>query len=46
MAEPAERLGGSIAAALWAVERGAAVVRMHDVGATVQALAVRQAIAG
>ncbi len=46
VAEPSERLGGSIAAALWAVERGAAVVRMHDVGATAHAIAVRQAIAG
>ena len=43
--EPAERLGGSIAAALWAVEQGAALVRVHDAGATVQALAVNRAIA-
>jgi dihydropteroate synthase len=38
--EPAERLGGSIAAAIYAAERGAAVVRVHDVAPTVQALAV------
>jgi len=43
--EPAERLGGSIEAALWAVSRGAAVVRAHDVGATVQALAVASVLA-
>ena len=39
-AEPTERLGGSIAAALYAAERGAAVVRVHDVAQTVQALAI------
>jgi dihydropteroate synthase len=43
--EPAERVGGSIAAALAAVRAGASVVRVHDVGATVQALAVVEAIA-
>jgi dihydropteroate synthase len=43
--EPAERIGGSIAAALAAVRAGASVVRAHDVGATVQALAVVEAIA-
>ena len=37
---PAERVGGSVAAALWAAARGAAVVRVHDVAATAQALAV------
>jgi len=42
--EPRERLGGSIAAALQAVDRGAAVVRVHDVAATVQALAVWDAV--
>ncbi|MBQ1657950.1 MAG: dihydropteroate synthase [Rhodocyclaceae bacterium] len=41
---PAERLGASVAAALLAVERGAAIVRVHDVRATVQALAVWQAM--
>jgi len=43
--EPAERLGGSIAAAMRAVEQGAAAVRVHDVGATVQALAVARTLA-
>jgi dihydropteroate synthase len=42
--EPKERLGGSIAAHLIAVERGAAIVRAHDVAATVQAFAVAAAI--
>ena len=32
------RLGGSIATALWGVSRGCAMVRCHDVAATVQAL--------
>ena len=43
-AEPAERLGGSLAAHLKAVENGAAIVRVHDVAPTVQALAVAAAI--
>jgi dihydropteroate synthase len=43
-AEPMERLGGSIAAHLIAVENGAAIVRVHDVAPTVQALAVAAAI--
>jgi len=42
--EPTERLGGSLAAHLVAVENGAAIVRVHDVAATVQALAVSAAI--
>lgn len=37
-APPAERLGGSVAAALWSAARGAAIVRVHDVAATRQAL--------
>jgi dihydropteroate synthase len=41
---PPERLGGSIAAHLVAVENGAAAVRVHDVAPTVQALAVAAAI--
>lgn len=36
---PAERLAGSLAAALWSAARGAAIVRVHDVGPTRQALA-------
>ena len=39
-----ERLQPSVAAALLAVERGARVVRVHDVRETAQALAVWQAI--
>jgi dihydropteroate synthase len=42
--EPMERLGGSLAAHLVAVENGAAMIRVHDVAPTVQALAVAAAI--
>jgi len=42
--EPMERLPGSIAAHLLAVENGAALVRVHDVAPMVQALAVAAAI--
>jgi len=38
-----ERLAASVAAALAAVERGARIVRVHDVAATVDALAVWRA---
>ncbi len=38
------RLGGSLAAALYAGAQGAAVLRVHDVAETVQALAVQRAI--
>ncbi len=37
---PAQRVVGSVAAALMAVERGAHIVRVHDVRETVQALQV------
>jgi dihydropteroate synthase len=40
-----ERLAASVAAALMAVERGAAIVRVHDVAATVDALKVWTAVA-
>ncbi|MFN3611436.1 dihydropteroate synthase [Tepidimonas sp.] len=40
----AERLGASVAAALLAVQRGARIVRVHDVAATVQALQVWMAL--
>jgi dihydropteroate synthase len=43
-AEPEERLGGSIAAHLIAVQRGAAIIRAHDVAETVQALHLATAI--
>ncbi len=39
-----DRLAGSIAAALYAVQRGAAIVRVHDVAATRDALAVWRAL--
>jgi dihydropteroate synthase len=45
-AEPAERLGGSLAACLAARRRGATIFRVHDVAATVQALKVAAAIEG
>ncbi|WP_424627046.1 dihydropteroate synthase [Bradyrhizobium sp. SYSU BS000235] len=42
--EPHQRLGGSIAAHLIAVQRGARIIRTHDVAETVQALRVAAAI--
>ncbi|MES2711213.1 MAG: dihydropteroate synthase [Pseudomonadota bacterium] len=42
---PAERLAGSLAAALAAADRGASILRVHDVAETVQALAVWRACA-
>jgi dihydropteroate synthase len=44
-AKPKDRLGGSLAAAIWAAAQGASVVRVHDVAATVEALTVTAAIA-
>ena len=41
-----DRVAGSIAAALAAVERGASIVRVHDVRETVDALAVWRAVNG
>ncbi len=41
---PAERVAASIAAAVCAVERGAAIVRVHDVAETVDALKVWAAV--
>lgn len=43
-APPDRRVGGSLAAHLAAVERGAVIVRTHDVAETVQALRVAAAI--
>ncbi|WP_266171100.1 dihydropteroate synthase [Dyella subtropica] len=43
--EPSQREAGSVAAAVLAVQRGARMVRVHDVAATVDALAVWQAVA-
>lgn len=42
---PQERVHASVAAALIAVQNGAAIVRVHDVAATRDALAVWQAVA-
>lgn len=41
---PAERVSASVAAALLAVDRGARVVRVHDVRETIDALAVRHSV--
>jgi len=41
---PTERVGGSIAAHLLAAQKGAAILRVHDVRETVQALRVAAAI--
>ena len=46
VAEPKERLPGSLAGALYGLAQGVQVVRVHDVAQTRQALAVWQAIAG
>ena len=42
--DPMDRLGGSLALALEAARRGAAIVRVHDVRETVQALALQAAV--
>jgi dihydropteroate synthase len=42
--EPGERLAGSVAAALLAVQRGATIVRVHDVAPTRDALRVLHAV--
>jgi dihydropteroate synthase len=41
---PAERVFGSVAAAVLAIERGAAIVRVHDVAATMDAVRVVAAV--
>lgn len=41
---PDNRLGGSIASALWGASMGASILRVHDVEETVQALKVWRAI--
>ncbi len=41
---PTERLGGSIAAAVVARQRGANILRVHDVAATIEAIKVAEAI--
>ncbi|KAF0110375.1 MAG: Dihydropteroate synthase [Hyphomonadaceae bacterium] len=42
--EPLARIGGSLAAALYGAQNGAAILRVHDVVETVQALKVNSAI--
>ncbi|HEX8233508.1 MAG TPA: dihydropteroate synthase [Caulobacteraceae bacterium] len=44
--DPADRLGGSLALALWCARHGASVLRVHDVRETVQALKVQAALVG
>jgi dihydropteroate synthase len=44
-ADPLKRGPGSLAAALFAVSRGASILRVHDVAETVQALRLWQALA-
>jgi dihydropteroate synthase len=43
---PKQRGAGSLAAALFALARGASILRVHDVAETVQAVRVWQALAG
>jgi dihydropteroate synthase len=43
---PAERLAGTLAAVGFAADRGAAIVRVHDVAATADFLATRAVLAG
>jgi dihydropteroate synthase len=43
---PAERLAGTLAAATWAADAGAAILRVHDVAAVRDALEVRAVLDG
>jgi dihydropteroate synthase len=43
---PAERLAGTLAAAAWAVDAGASILRVHDVAAVRDALAVKAVLEG
>ena len=43
---PAERLAGTLAAAMWAADAGAAILRVHDVAAVHDALAVKAVLDG
>ena len=40
-----DRIGGSVAAALWSAQKGADILRVHDVSETVQAVKVWEAMA-
>ena len=42
--DPMDRIGGSLALALMAADRGADILRVHDVRQTKQALKIRRAI--
>lgn len=44
--DPARRLPGSLAAGLWGAAQGVAILRVHDVAETVQALTLWRAAAG
>jgi len=44
--QPSDRVYASVAAALIAAQRGAQILRVHDVAATRDALAVWQAVQG
>lgn len=44
--DPAKRLPGSLAAGLYALSQGAHILRVHDVGETVQAVKIWQALTG
>ena len=44
VAEPAKRMVGSVAAAVYAASQGARVLRVHDVAATIEALKVLAAV--
>ncbi len=44
-AGPKQRMGGSLAAALFALKQGASILRVHDVAATVQAVHVWRTLA-
>ena len=46
VAHAPDRVGGSIAAGLFALSQGARILRVHDVAATVQAVSVWQSLAG
>ncbi len=42
--DPAERIGGSIAAMLYAISKGCDIIRVHDVAETIEAINVYRAI--
>lgn len=44
--DPRNRMSGSVAAGLFALSRGATILRVHDVAATVQAVRVWQGLSG